>query len=1315
MAHSVRERRDANTADLIYHLKALGDEIKMNLKENKDLFSPGCVVHHMTTNGTGSLYPCASLDESCYFFGHVENRNGSWVALSICDGMNGVISLPEKNLVVKSINHMHLIHAQKETKIKDPHLIYETSNNGHTFDALRNFKPFTRGALRQKRTAGSRYIETLVVADASAYRFHGPDTSKFVKTALNVAAQRFLDPALPEKLYMTLTKLVILEDDQADLEIVKDASITLENFCHWQVSQNPDDDHNSQHADYAILITKVDLVNDGNHDNSGLAYVGGMCGRTTKCSVNEDSGPGTGMTIAHETGHCLGMSHDSDGNSCPNNLNIMSSMGNSGREAFKWSSCSVSSLKNFLRSSDSSCLNDQPSSSLEHLYNNPTKPGTAYSMNAQCKLIYGPTSDSCKGTNMEGDVVCRTIECNDRRTDPNNPKCLSFTFPALDGTECGHRKWCIEGHCVPMGGSDPAPVNGGWSEWDHTTSACTRTCGGGVRTRKRRCDNPEPRYSGQPCQGSDVMAEICNIQDCPTSQLDYMAEQCAATDSEPLNGKTYHWVPLHSTTGHDGCIMNCFQEGTSVFYLRRPVYADGTACISDSVTPFSRCVSGQCRDFGCDGLIDSGQEFDKCGVCNGAGNTCRKESGTYHGGQGGRFVSFLMIPTGSTGITITQKNMFCYLSIAVGGQRLFNDDGSRKSGEYSRNGVMVKYSSNPEKVEIVGPLPVSIQAEVYRQYPANAGYVGVDPDINYEYYLPIGNSASDQYSWHTTPGTCSKTCGGGQQVPEISCIDDNNNPAEDFRCSISEKPSEVPQPCNTLACPPRWRTGEWDACSMTCGGGQRHRSVECVQEENNIEKVLSAFRCNGTPKPAEISQCNTQQCSGVWKVGPWGSCSKTCGRGVKTRTVKCYQSLSSDAHIPDSLCPTSNKPIDREVCVERACRTDITGSACQDQEANCFGSYGQNVCEEYASWSTEHCMKSCGICLSEGGGGDVGSADLTCVDKTDCASYGSSACTEYKQWAGDNCQKFCGLCGDKQSPVVDPNCVDKLNNCVSYGSGVCESYKAWAGDKCAKFCGFCGRRKKRVAIEEKMMGTAPNDDIKISELGELPSVPFLPYCDTVRTANHGVLDLIDKLPDGATCVQTIALPLEQRVLLRFNNINMDCDKGDSFEILDGEDNLKIPICGSVLDNEWLSSGSIVTLKFRVRVQGHGYNLTYEAFPKNASISACSKHLTDAVGIFSSSDSINRYESDLCLIYITGTPGKKVRLQFNKFTMPSEDGECGSDIVKVDDLEGGESRNFCGEKESFSWESSGSRVRVLFKKPKLVSDFGFMAKYVVLEI
>lgn len=39
------------------------------------------------------------------------------------------------------------------------------------------------------------------------------------------------------------------------------------------------------------------------------------------------------------------------------------------------------------------------------------------------------------------------------------------------------------------------------------------------------------------------------------------------------------------------------------------------------------------QGFGCDGVLDSGKEFDKCGKCNGKSNTCQKISGTFKKGE----------------------------------------------------------------------------------------------------------------------------------------------------------------------------------------------------------------------------------------------------------------------------------------------------------------------------------------------------------------------------------------------------------------------------------------------------------------------------------------------------------------------------------------------------------------------------------------------------------------------------------------------------------------------------------------------------------
>ena len=61
-----------------------------------------------------------------------------------------------------------------------------------------------------------------------------------------------------------------------------------------------------------------------------------------------------------------------------------------------------------------------------------------------------------------------------------------------------------------------------------------------------------PQYGGNPCSGSDSMAEMCNVQACSTSQEQFKADQCAATDGEPIQGQSYHWVP---NTGALGMII----------------------------------------------------------------------------------------------------------------------------------------------------------------------------------------------------------------------------------------------------------------------------------------------------------------------------------------------------------------------------------------------------------------------------------------------------------------------------------------------------------------------------------------------------------------------------------------------------------------------------------------------------------------------------------------------------------------------------------------------------------------------------------------
>ena len=56
-------------------------------------------------------------------------------------------------------------------------------------------------------------------------------------------------------------------------------------------------------------------------------------------------------------------------------------------------------------------------------------------------------------------------------------------------------------------------VNGNWSNWKKY-SACSKSCGSGLKSRKRTCTNPAPSNGGSKCKGSAKETMKCNTQSC---------------------------------------------------------------------------------------------------------------------------------------------------------------------------------------------------------------------------------------------------------------------------------------------------------------------------------------------------------------------------------------------------------------------------------------------------------------------------------------------------------------------------------------------------------------------------------------------------------------------------------------------------------------------------------------------------------------------------------------------------------------------------------------------------------------------------------
>ncbi|KFZ50257.1 Disintegrin and metalloproteinase domain-containing protein 33, partial [Antrostomus carolinensis] len=272
------------------------------------LLAPGYTETHYTTDGHPVMVTPNHTDH-CNYHGYVRGYSGSWVVLSTCLGMRGLIVLSSntsyylKPLGTPEMGH-HVIHRAEHLPIRGG-----TCGHGDDFgstiaDIAQLFQPVHHRAKRDAwRTM--KYMELFIVADHTLYRNQNLNLGHTKQRIVEIA--NYVD-----KFYRSLNIKVALiglevwtERDQC--AVTSDANATLWAFLQWKKALRSRKKH-----DNAQLLTGKTFRGT----TIGMAPLEGMCSADNSGGVSVDHSEqpiGAAATMAHEIGHNFGMSHDSVG------------------------------------------------------------------------------------------------------------------------------------------------------------------------------------------------------------------------------------------------------------------------------------------------------------------------------------------------------------------------------------------------------------------------------------------------------------------------------------------------------------------------------------------------------------------------------------------------------------------------------------------------------------------------------------------------------------------------------------------------------------------------------------------------------------------------------------------------------------------------------------------------------------------------------------------------------------------------------------------------------------------------------------------
>ncbi|KAM8967216.1 LOW QUALITY PROTEIN: SCO-spondin-like [Pelodytes ibericus] len=463
--------------------------------------------------------------------------------------------------------------------------------------------------------------------------------------------------------------------------------------------------------------------------------------------------------------------------------------------------------------------------------------------------------------------------------------------------------------------ADPLCVlDGGWGPW-RSLSPCSVTCGEGIQTRSRKCDNPAPQNGGRPCQGDQQQNRTCQELDCPAmnpwslwSAWSACSVSCGGGEQirvrechgEECNGKALQSKScnnqvcldvgcppgrLYRECGEgDGCPyscahfthqVECFPDGCE----------EGCHCPVGSFLHNGSCVT----DCPCVITEESIQELKNHasnprvplilvtshGVQIGLGEemmpgeTARSECSFCLCDNGHINCTFASCPRDG-GFSAWSPWTPC--SVSCGGlgnmtrsRECSNPVPAKGGRECDGPRTEVKYCQSPLCENVTRPT---------LQPPTGGPEDGVDP---WSPWTPCSKSCSD--SAFPAVKTRSRFCQNGR-----NCTGESFQEQE---CNLPQCTDAAPcigDDCSQRNCSWNEWSG-WSACSRSCGVGQQKR-LRTYNPPNEKGHWCGDIVTGNM----ERRFCNLQACKvdGGWsKWTPWSWCDRSCGGGKSVRSRTC--------------------------------------------------------------------------------------------------------------------------------------------------------------------------------------------------------------------------------------------------------------------------------------------------------------------------------------------------------------------------------------------------------------------------------------------